>query len=52
MSTVTMAAQPDASGHFGTFGGSFVPETLVAALDELTAEYHKAKADLEFQAEL
>lgn len=52
MSTVTMAAQPDASGHFGTFGGSFVPETLVAALDELTAEYHKAKADPEFQAEL
>lgn len=52
MSTVTTAAQPDASGHFGTFGGSFVPETLVAALDELTAEYHKAKADPEFQAEL
>ncbi len=52
MSTVTTEAQPDASGHFGTFGGSFVPETLVAALDELTAEYHKAKADPEFQAEL
>ena len=52
MSTVTTAAQPDASGHFGTFGGGFVPETLVAALDELTAEYHKSKADPEFQAEL
>lgn len=43
---------PDASGHFGTFGGRFVPETLVAALDTLTAEYHRAKADPVFQNEL
>lgn len=43
---------PDESGHFGTFGGRFVPETLVAALDELTAEYEKAKSDPEFQSEL
>ncbi len=43
---------PDESGHFGTFGGRFVPETLVAALDELTAEYHRAKADPHFQEEL
>ncbi len=43
---------PDASGHFGTFGGRFVPETLVAALDALTAEYHRAKADPVFQNEL
>tara|TARA_R110002096_G_scaffold45562_8_gene122262 strand:+ start:647 stop:1858 length:1212 start_codon:yes stop_codon:yes gene_type:complete len=43
---------PDEGGHFGTFGGRFVPETLVAALDELTAEYTKAKADPAFQQEL
>jgi tryptophan synthase beta chain len=43
---------PDESGHFGTFGGRFVPETLVAALDELTTEYLRAKADPAFQAEL
>lgn len=43
---------PDESGHFGTFGGRFVPETLVAALDELTAEYHRAKEDPAFRAEL
>jgi len=43
---------PDATGHFGTFGGRFVPETLVAALDTLTAEYFRAKDDPEFQAEL
>jgi len=43
---------PDAGGHFGTFGGRFVPETLVAALDELTAEYEAAKKDPEFQKEL
>lgn len=53
MSTATIPETlPDASGHFGTFGGRFVPETLVAALDELTAEYHKAKADPAFQNEL
>ena len=46
------SALPDESGHFGTFGGRFVPETLVAALDELTAEYHRAKEDPSFQAEL
>ena len=30
---------PDAAGHFGPYGGVFVPETLVTALDQLTAEY-------------
>lgn len=45
-------ALPDANGHFGTFGGRFVPETLVAALDALTAEYLQAKSDPAFQAEL
>ncbi|TSA20973.1 MAG: tryptophan synthase subunit beta [Betaproteobacteria bacterium] len=43
--------QPDASGHFGPYGGSFVAETLVAALDELKREYAAAKDDPDFQAE-
>jgi tryptophan synthase beta chain len=43
---------PDASGHFGQFGGRYVPETLMAALDELTTEYLKARQDPAFQAEL
>ncbi len=36
---------PDPSGRFGAFGGRFVPETLTRALDELSAEYAKAKQD-------
>ena len=52
MSETQTATLPDESGHFGTFGGRFVPETLVAALDELTAEYEAARQDPEFQAEL
>src|SRR3978361_1277192 len=43
---------PDASGHFGPYGGRFVPEALVAALDELVAEYARASADPAFAAEL
>ena len=43
---------PDANGHFGPYGGRFVPEALVAALDELTAAYDKARHDETFQAEL
>ena len=42
---------PDAHGHFGAFGGMFVPETLMTALNELTAEYEKARQDPAFQAE-
>ena len=34
--------EPDAGGHFGPYGGRFVPEALIAALDELAAEYDKA----------
>jgi tryptophan synthase beta chain len=52
---VRAAAQPpvpDPSGYFGRFGGRFSPEALMAALDELTAEYTAAKADPAFQAEL
>ena len=43
---------PDAHGHFGTYGGMFVPETLMDPMQVLAAEYAKAKADPEFQKEL
>jgi len=43
---------PDKSGHFGLFGGRFVPETLIYALDELENEYSKAKKDKKFAKEL
>ena len=43
--------QPDARGHFGPYGGSFVAETLVHALDELKAAYAHYRDDAEFQAE-
>ena len=43
--------QPDLTGHFGPYGGSFVAETLVHALDELKACYEAAKADPAFDAE-
>jgi tryptophan synthase beta chain len=46
------AIVPDAAGHFGRFGGRFVPEALIAALDQLGAEYTAAQADPEFRAEL
>ena len=42
---------PDATGHFGQYGGVFVAETLQAALRELNLEYEKAKADPAFIAE-
>lgn len=42
---------PDAGGHFGRFGGKFVPETLVSALDELEREFALAKKDPEFRQE-
>ena len=43
---------PDALGRFGSFGGRFVPETLMDALNQLAAAYDEAKADPEFQARL
>ena len=43
---------PDARGHFGPYGGMFVPETLMAALNDLAAEYERAKRDPAFQDEL
>ncbi|MCP2179598.1 tryptophan synthase subunit beta [Prauserella alba] len=42
---------PDARGHFGDYGGRFLPEALMGALDELAAEYDKAQHDPEFTAE-
>jgi tryptophan synthase beta chain len=44
--------EPDERGHFGRYGGRFVPEALVAALDELAAAYEKARGDQEFLDEL
>ncbi len=44
-------ALPDARGYFGEYGGRFVPETLIAALEDLTTLYEKAKHDQEFLAE-
>lgn len=43
---------PDERGHFGEFGGRYVPETLIPALDELTEVYEEAKKDSAFQKEL
>lgn len=42
---------PDKHGHFGEFGGRYVPETLISLLDELTAVYSKLKHDPKFQKE-
>ncbi len=43
--------QPDARGHFGPYGGTFVAETLIHALDELKAQWDVARGDPAFQAE-
>lgn len=43
---------PDASGHFGIFGGRYVPETLIKALDELTHEYRRLRRETSFRKEL
>ncbi|MEO8123659.1 MAG: pyridoxal-phosphate dependent enzyme, partial [Burkholderiales bacterium] len=43
--------QPDARGHFGPYGGTFVAETLIHALDELKATYARFRDDPEFVAE-
>jgi len=43
---------PDRRGHFGRYGGRFVPEALIAALDELETFYDKARTDPDFLAEL
>jgi tryptophan synthase beta chain len=43
---------PDATGHFGPFGGMFVPETLMTPLQDLAVAYDEARKDPNFQAEL
>ena len=52
MSSVANLNLPDATGHFGPFGGRYVPETLMHPLQELEAEYFRAQHDPEFQREL
>jgi tryptophan synthase beta chain len=52
MSTSATINLPDASGHFGPYGGMFVPETLMTALQDLEREYHAARKDPEFRKEL
>jgi tryptophan synthase beta chain len=52
MTTDTIATFPDARGRFGDFGGRFVPETVMGALDELAAGYAEAREDAAFAAEL
>jgi tryptophan synthase beta chain len=47
-----LTSVPDKRGHFGPYGGMFVPETLVAPLQELTREYEKARRDRKFRQEL
>jgi tryptophan synthase beta chain len=48
---LTTKLEPDARGHWGPYGGRFVPETLMAPLEELTVAYEAARDDPEFQAE-
>src|SRR5271169_2111683 len=49
---VADAAVPDDQGHFGIYGGRFVPETLMHPLQELEKEYFRAQQDPDFQQEL
>ncbi|OGX03002.1 MAG: tryptophan synthase subunit beta [Omnitrophica bacterium RIFCSPLOWO2_12_FULL_50_11] len=48
----SFALNPNRLGHFGPYGGRFVPETLISALDELTQAYRKLKRNRSFQLEL
>jgi tryptophan synthase beta chain len=52
MSAVANLNLPDAQGHFGPYGGRYVPETLMRPLQELEEEYFRAQHDPEFQKEL
>jgi tryptophan synthase beta chain len=51
-SAESVYSAPDAAGFFGPYGGRFVPETVIPALEELTAAYEDACRDPEFEAEL
>jgi tryptophan synthase beta chain len=48
----SLSVVPSAAGRFGVYGGRYVPETLMAALDELERHYEKAKNDRSFQRRL
>src|SRR3989442_99039 len=50
--TVAIQGVPDARGRFGPYGGRYVPETLVAPLEELESAYAEARADKDFQTVL
>ncbi len=52
LSKNTQSMDSSILGHFGPYGGRFVPEALIAALDELAAAHLSAQADPSFQAEL
>ena len=49
---MTQETYPDARGRFGEFGGRFVPETVMGALDELVEAWDAARADESFWREL
>src|SRR5580698_2214594 len=52
MSAIASSTVPDAHGHFGLYGGRYVPETLMHPLQELEREYLRSQTDPEFQREL
>src|SRR5678815_1416771 len=52
MRSSAVRKEKEVPGRFGLYGGRYVPETLVAALEELEREYEKAKRDKKFQARL
>jgi tryptophan synthase beta chain len=52
MTPLQASSQPDSTGHFGPYGGRFVPEVLMAPLEELQQAYQDACVDPQFQGEL
>src|SRR5438045_9518202 len=52
MTSIALEKVPDEHGHFGRYGGRFVPETLMHPLQELEEEYFRAQQDPEFEREL
>src|SRR3984893_1243232 len=50
--TLELSQMPDVHGHFGPYGGVFVPETLMPAIQDLTEEYEQARRDPKFRPEL
>jgi tryptophan synthase beta chain len=52
MSSIQLENLPDAAGHFGPYGGRYVPETLMNPLQQLEEQYFRSQQDLEFQREL